>query len=264
MIRNKILEIINVEKSFKSKKVLDIIDFSLYDGEKVIISGGNGSGKSTLLKIIKGSLSFESGVINVEKNDALMVQSGAKGFYGYLSAKDNIRYYLALNNIKIQNVTAEFNRLTEVFDFAEYLNVSFDKLSLGNKQKSILIANLLIDCKLLLVDEPTIGLDIASKQILAKELLKRTCAMIVVTHDIEFVRHLELDVYEMECGKITNVWTFDTFIDEKKAQVRYRFKVVGEVLKSGAVFDNGYYIVEDKELCEYIFREYEVLEFKVI
>ncbi len=264
-MKNKnVIEVSNLKKAFKEKQVLNIDTFTLEKGEKIVIYGKNGCGKSTFLKILKGLLSQDSGSVKVNSKDIILMLSGAKGFYGYLSSFDNIKYFLGLNNVNLKDENDNFLRLSKDFEFEEYHDIPFDKLSFGNKQKSLLIAGFISKSDVLLVDEPSTGLDKSSRKVIENELLNYNGSLVVVTHDLELIENLDFDVIPMENGKFTNRLSALELSKLYSNKVKYLFKTEEDISQLSKYKEAGYDVVHDKSICNRIFKDYTVLEFKVV
>ncbi len=263
-MNNVALELKNISKSFEDKKVVDLQYFALRKNEKIVINGENGCGKSTLMKIIKGIIKADDGTINTYNSEIGMIFSGAKGFYGYLSAYENIKYYLGLNKIKIKEVNEKFNYLVKVLNFGEHINKTFDSLSLGNKQKCAIIAGFLLNSNVLLMDEPTLGLDIESTKTITDLIQKYEGSIIVITHDIELIKQLKFDVFFMENGNIKTIQSYKKFLENVEIKVKYLFKTQEDLSDICNVIEGEYYVVTDKNFCKDIFDRYTVIEFKVV
>lgn len=190
----------NVKKYYKSKCVLNVKDIQVDTGEIVAIIGPNGAGKSTLIKLLSGLIRQDTGFIssfgtlNTDKNIHRIVkfvlESGG-GYYQYLTAKQNIEYFLKLNNLSYNKKLKDIKYYFEKFDFGEYAEFLVSELSQGNRQKLSLITAFLYESKVLCLDEPTNGLDALSKKCLGFELEKYVGAGKIVfftSHDLDFIR----------------------------------------------------------------------------
>ena len=128
---NEIIEMQEVSKSFKDNLVLNKINLKINKGEIISFIGENGSGKSTLIKMVAGLIYQDKGSIRINgidnhnkkaiKNCEFVFESG-QGFYGYLTAYENIRYFLGLNKVKFKSVKNEYYFLCKQFNFDQYLN----------------------------------------------------------------------------------------------------------------------------------------------
>lgn len=193
----------SITKSFNNKLILDHIDLTIYEGDIVSFIGENGSGKSTIIKMIAGLVYQDEGTIQVFGIDnhhskireycEFVFESGL-GFYGYLSAYENIRYFIGLNRIKFKTVQNEFDQLCKKWNFEQHLYKKVDTLSQGNRQKMALILALLMKPKILLLDEPTNGLDEHSVDTLADLLIdenkERKMTVLMTSHDMPFLEKL--------------------------------------------------------------------------
>lgn len=161
-----ILDIQNLSKSFGKRKILHNIDLKLYEGDIVGLIGPNGAGKTTLIKCItslykidKGSIKVCSFDIKKELEEALSKIGSIiekPDMYDNLTGKQNIEIIKMLNNIK------DNNYIEEMIDFVKLkdrINDRVSKYSLGMKQRLALLCALIKRPKLLILDEPTNGLD---------------------------------------------------------------------------------------------------------
>ena len=170
----------NLKKNFRGKVVLDIPSFGSHSGEIVSIVGTNGAGKSTFIKIISGLMLQDAGDVfvfgskntskDIHNNVKLVLESG-RGCYEYLTANQNIDYFLHLNKSSRGQVKDELEDLFNKLAFHPYVDVLVSELSQGTRQKLSLIIALLCKPKVLYLDEPTNGLDVIAKKQFAKLLL---------------------------------------------------------------------------------------------
>lgn len=215
---NEIIEIQEVSKSFKDNIVLDNINLKINKGEIISFIGENGSGKSTLIKMIAGLIYPDKGCIRINgidnhnkrstKNCEYVFESG-QGFYGYLTAYENIRYFLGLNKVKFKSVKNEYSFLCKQFNFYQYLNKKVDELSQGNRQKMALITSLLSQPEILILDEPTNGLDERSIGVLSEILLSKNneynMTILTTSHDNEFIKKINSKIALVENNKIKEI-----------------------------------------------------------
>lgn len=215
---NEIIEIQEVSKSFKNNLVLDNINLKINKGEIISFIGENGSGKSTLIKMIAGLIYQDKGAIRINgidnhkkkavKHCEYVFESG-QGFYGYLTAYENIRYFLGLNKVKFASVTNEYNFLCNQFNFEQYLNKKVDELSQGNRQKMALITALLSQPEILILDEPTNGLDDKSIDVLSNLLTSKNkennMTILTTSHDAKFINEIHSKIVLVENNKINEI-----------------------------------------------------------
>ncbi|MDW2995131.1 MAG: ABC-F family ATP-binding cassette domain-containing protein [Alphaproteobacteria bacterium] len=183
---------INVENlnfAYDAKKpVIKRLSFSLNHGEKFIIVGENGAGKSTLLKLINGILKPDTGKIYIGKKTDI-------GYYAQehetldfkTSVFDNVSKVSNLPAAKLRSVLSHFNFIDDK------LKQTVQTLSPGERSRLELCKLCLSGANTLLLDEPTNHLDIATKQVIANSLHDYGGTLLIVSHDLEFLRHLGVE-----------------------------------------------------------------------
>ncbi|OXZ32100.1 antibiotic ABC transporter ATP-binding protein [Finegoldia magna] len=203
----------NIKKSFDGNTVLDVENLQIEKGEIVSIIGKNGSGKSTLIKILCGLLYQDQGECRVDnisnknskirEHTKLVLESGG-GYYDYLTAAENIMYFLGLNHVNYNE--NEVHNLMSKLDFTEFKDKKVSELSQGNRQKLSLIVTLLTNPDIICLDEPTNGLDINSMNILLNFLHKIAVedqkTVIFTSHDLSFMKNINSRLILINEGKI--------------------------------------------------------------
>ncbi len=159
------IEVSNISKSYGSQKALDNVSFTIAKGEIVGFLGPNGAGKSTLMKILTTSLTADSGSASVNGNDISTHQKDVQKSVGYLPEHNPlyldlyVREYLAFN-ANVYKVSK--SRIDEMIALTGLTNESHKKigdLSKGYRQRVGLASALLHNPEVLILDEPTTGLD---------------------------------------------------------------------------------------------------------
>jgi ABC-2 type transport system ATP-binding protein len=167
-----ILRVERLSKSYGKKSVLDDVSFSLKKGEMVGIAGPSGCGKSTLVKVILGLEGKNGGKISLRGSASYVPQRDS--FYPFLTVRENLEYFAALRKGRIPN---------NLFGLSPDQRGS--ELS-GGQRKRLSIACSLTDAPdLLLLDEPTVGLDpVSKKEVIEflKELRKKGTTPVIITH----------------------------------------------------------------------------------
>jgi ABC-2 type transport system ATP-binding protein len=170
------IEVKGLRKTFVSgwlrkrkKTALHDVDLSVPQGALWGILGQNGAGKTTLLSILSNLLSPEQGEVRVlgknipaharEICRRINLCSGHANFLWSLTVRENLDYYAMLYGLSGRRRQQKVEDLIELFDLAEFVRVRFDELSTGTKQKLSLAKALINEPELLLLDEPTVGLD---------------------------------------------------------------------------------------------------------
>lgn len=177
------LEISHISKSFKDLLVLKNVSLSAQPGDLIHISGGNGSGKSTLFKIITSLLKQDSGTVNFEADSTIGALIENPGFLEYESAAINLKFLGDLNNRFDYEITKQ---LLEQFDLDIDNKQAVGKYSVGMRQKLGIIQAVMENQNIILLDEPTRGLDSAGLVqfiLLVNQLITENKIVIIASHD---------------------------------------------------------------------------------
>jgi len=231
-----------VSKVYKNKakdiKALDDVSFEVTSGEIVCVLGHNGAGKTTLIKMICGLLKPTSGSIEIDDINIInnmnyahekcgAVLEGARNIYYYMSARENIEYFGLLNGLDKNTISKKSDYYLELFGLKEFANSNVGTFSRGMQQKLAIIIALIKDPKIILLDEPTLGLDIITSESikdiirnLAKEFNK---TIIVTTHDIDFIESINSRTIFMRKGEVIKDTTLGSL---KKGDTISIYKVV--------------------------------------
>lgn len=170
-----IVQIENLHKSFKDVKAVDGISFNVKEGELFAFLGVNGAGKSTTINIISGILNKDEGKVIVCDEDIDKSLTKIKNSIGIvfqssvldkkLTAYDNLKYRAAMYGIFGADLKKRLTELTELLDLKDILKRPLDKLSGGQKRRIDIARALVHNPKLLILDEPTTGLDPKTRKI---------------------------------------------------------------------------------------------------
>lgn len=162
-------------KTVKTVEALKEISFTIQKGELVGFIGPNGAGKTTTMKILSGLLYPDSGFVSVlgfdpwSKSEEFLKQislvMGQKNqLWWDLPVLNSFEYNKAIYNINDRDYKKNLNELVDLLDVSLLLKTQVRKLSLGQRMKMELIANLIYKPKVLFLDEPTLGLDLVAQQ----------------------------------------------------------------------------------------------------
>jgi sodium transport system ATP-binding protein len=164
------IEIEDLEKSFKETKALNGASFRAERGKITGLLGPNGAGKSTCLRILYTVMKPDRGVARVDGIDVardaqrarrrLGVLPHGSGLYGHLTARENIRYHGALHGLRRSSIAARIDRLRQVLDLDELLDRPCKGFSQGQKARVALARALIHDPSHVVLDEPSSGLDV--------------------------------------------------------------------------------------------------------
>lgn len=177
------LTVQKITKSFKENQILTDVSLQLHTGQLIHISGINGSGKSTLFKIITGLIAADQGTVKIDNEDIIGALIENPGFLEYENAMTNLKF--------LGNLNKRFNQ-TKVIDLMNQFELSpngqqsVSKYSVGMRQKLGIIQAVMEDQNIILLDEPTRGLDangIKQFIILLETLKKENKSVIVASHD---------------------------------------------------------------------------------
>ncbi|MEK4850269.1 ABC transporter ATP-binding protein [Paenibacillus sp. FSL H7-0756] len=186
-----VIAVTRVNRAFGNKTVLKDITLQVNQAETFGILGPSGSGKTTLVKLLTGIDEVTSGevtVLGVRMPKLAMLQhigymAQSDALYTELSAKENLEFFAALYGLKGGNRTRRIGDVMELVNLQEHLRRRVDQYSGGMKRRLSLAIALLHEPPLLLLDEPTVGIDPVLRQSIWKELkaLNRKGTTIVLT-----------------------------------------------------------------------------------
>ena len=188
-----VIQVSHVGKAFGSKQVLDNISLEVEKAETFGILGPSGSGKTTLVKMLTGIDETSSGEIHVlgvkMPKLALLQQIGymaqSDALYTELSAKENLEFFASLYGLKGEKRTRRIHAVMELVNLEEHLRKSVSQYSGGMKRRLSLAIALLHEPPLLILDEPTVGIDPVLRLSIWKELRalnKKGTTIVLTTH----------------------------------------------------------------------------------
>lgn len=215
------IEVKGLSKTYKSRakttQALQNINLTVKSGEIVCILGHNGAGKTTLIKSICGLLNPGEGAVYlngkaVHENLSYAhrkcgaVLEGSRNIYYYLTAYENLRYFGLLNGLKQREIDEKADKYLELFDLKQFRDVPANSFSRGMQQKVAIIIALMKNPEALLLDEPTLGLDIISSDAVIEVLHRLAAAgersILITTHDVHLIERLNSRLVFMNHGQI--------------------------------------------------------------
>ena len=152
------IECVELVKSYKKKRVVDNLSFSVKKGEVFAFLGSNGAGKTTTIKMILGLSKIDSGTVKISDGICVGYSPETPYFPPFLTGMETLLYYAGIQNIPKANRRAEALRLLETVGL-EDSKTKVSRYSKGMLQRLALAQSLLGDPELLILDEPTAGLD---------------------------------------------------------------------------------------------------------
>lgn len=184
-----------LSKSFGAIRVFSGLDFSLTEGEVLIVAGPNGSGKSTLLKIAAGLLTPSAGAVELRaegqkiaaelRRNFLFLVAPDLSFYEELTPRENLKFFLSLLGRPAEKVDETLSRA----GLSGRENDEVAGFSLGMRQRLKYALAFLLEPKFLLLDEPTANLDEGGRKLVAEllaEQKKRGAALIATNEPAEY------------------------------------------------------------------------------
>lgn len=233
-----LIDLIEASKRFDEKIVLDEVNFSANEGEKIAIIGKNGEGKSSFLKVLLGTLALDNGRLIKQNNKSISMLSQNVDFNANLSVKEAIKQELAeiyttlktYEQVQIKladepnnkdllkqidelmsvieskdawNIEAKIARILKEFKLLEYENRVICTLSGGEIRRVGLCILLLKNPDILLLDEPTNHLDVYMTSFLETLLKNSKMCVIFISHDRYFIDTIADKCVELEAGKLS-------------------------------------------------------------
>lgn len=226
------IEIKNFSKSYDGiKKAVDNLSLTIEAGDIYGFVGHNGAGKTTLLKSISGLIDFNEGDIFVDGISVKQDMMAVKKIIAYVP--DNPDVYETMKGIEYLNFIGDvfkvslerrtqlINKYTKMFGMENVLNQTISEYSHGMKQKIVLIGALIHEPKVMLLDEPFVGLDPQASFLLKqefKEMCERGTAIFFSTHVLEVVEKLCNKVAIIKQGKIVEAGLTEKIISNKSLE----------------------------------------------
>lgn len=216
------LKINNLTKTYGDKKAVDNLSLNILPGEIYGFIGHNGAGKTTTIKSVAGILQFDSGEIFINGTSLKENPVECKKQIAYIP--DNPDLYEFMSGIKYLNFIADIfgisakernekiEKLAELFEIKKDLNNPISAYSHGMKQKLAIISALIHNPKLIIMDEPFVGLDPKASHIL-KGLMRDICnsggAIFFSTHVLEVAEKLCDKIAIIKNGKLIKTGTME-------------------------------------------------------
>ncbi len=234
------LRMSGVKKSFGEREILKGIDLEVNNGEIVGLLGRNGAGKTTMIKCINQLYQYE-GSIRVkelhydEDANAYLRNLGIllePSYYDYMSAIDNLKAYANLCGVKFDDVEREIEDLLEILGLGNAMDRKVREFSFGMKQKLGVAMALVKKPDVLVLDEPSIGVDPKGLDALfglMKDLAhKDGLSVIFSSNNLQEVQDISDRIAFLKDGKITQVLQADEVMNQDNAYTIYVKQPIGE------------------------------------
>ena len=210
-----ILEVKNLSKMFKDKVAVDSVSFGVMEGEAYGLLGPNGAGKSTTIGMIFGLLRPTSGQVIVNGLPLVKQPEKAKACMGYvpqeialypeLTATENLYYWGRMYGLGGTKLTQRVGDVLEIVGLSDRAKSKIDTFSGGMKRRVNIAAALLHEPKVLIMDEPTVGVDPQSRNHILETVKKLNAAgltIVYTSHYMEEVEYLCTRIGIIDHGKI--------------------------------------------------------------
>ena len=217
------IQINNLHKRFGKVNVLKNLDLTIKSGGIFAVLGPNGSGKTTLIKSILGMVIPDKGSIKVNDLEVLK-KHNYRNNVNYLPQIANFPGNLTVSELiqmikDIRTKKSNDSELIKIFDLQPFLDQKLGNLSGGTKQKVNLVLTFMFDSELIILDEPTTGLDPISlihlKEIIKKEK-KKGKTILITSHIMSFVEEISDEIVFLLDGKIHFKGKIETLKKETK------------------------------------------------
>lgn len=260
----KAIEVNNLTKHYEKVKAVDNISFSIEEGKICGILGPNGSGKTTTIKSICDLIIPDEGNIKVlgKENRKAMdnisaVFEGTRNLYWRLTPRENLRYFAGIRGLGGEVIEKNIDELLERFNLADKKDTMVNKLSRGMQQKVAIAMTLICDTEIILLDEPTLGLDVQSymdiKEMLADIAKTTNKTILLSTHNMNLVQDICDDVVILNKGRIIAQDTVENLMDMFESKT-YEIVLTESLSKKDeeylSTLDYDFYFINNKSKLE--------------
>ncbi|MEO1429652.1 MAG: ABC transporter ATP-binding protein [Cyanobacteria bacterium J06633_8] len=265
----KILEVCNLQKTYRQggKDVAAVsgVSLSINAGEVLAFLGPNGAGKTTTIKMIAALIRPDLGYVQIagfdpHKNPRGLrmlgtVLEGSRNLYWRLTPLENLEYFGVLRGITAKAAHQQAKRLLDRFGLTHKRNTPVLNLSRGMQQKLAIAVALVHKPQVLLLDEPTLGLDVEAGEnvkALVREIAAEGCAILLTTHQLDVAEYLSNRVAIIQQGKIIaeestahiiRRYSGSTYIIDFEGELsqvqRHEITVLGASVREEQVFYTG-------------------------
>lgn len=224
------LTITNLKKQFKDKTAVDDVCLSLTPGIWGLL-GANGAGKTTLMCMIADILKPTGGTILCDGKDIHTMGKAYRNLFGFLpqvfgffqdfTVKDYLEYVAALKDVPVRETRKKIDRLLDILSLSNVKNKKIAKLSGGMKRRVGIAQAMLNDPKILVMDEPTAGLD-PGERVRFRNLISEFShgrIVLISTHIVSDIEYISTQNAIMKAGKILGVGTTDELVTQAVGKV---------------------------------------------
>jgi len=229
--RNILIETQNLTKRYGEKMAVEEVSLAVEAGEIFGFLGPNGAGKTTTIKMVVGLLQPTSGSVRVAGYNVMEQPLQAKAVSGYvpdtphlyqkLSGRELLTFVGDLYGVKKLQIERRIEELFKLFDLSSASDDTIDSYSHGMRQKAALAAALMHDPKVLVLDEPTVGLDPKSARLIKdilRQMANRGAAVFLSTHILEIAERMCDRIGIINQGRLIAVGTMEELRQMGKGQ----------------------------------------------
>ena len=226
-----ILHIDNITKKFGSVVAVDNLAITLDDGELFGFIGPNGAGKTTTIKMIVGLLRPDMGTITIDGNNIVEKPREAKKLIGYipdnpyiydrLTGREFLELVGSLYGMERKVIQERIDFLFDLFSIEDWGDDFAAEYSHGMRQKVILASAIMHDPKLVVIDEPMVGLDPQSQRLvknILKKLTEQGITVFMSTHTLSVAEELCTKIGIIHKGKLLKIGTLDKLRSDAKME----------------------------------------------
>lgn len=222
------IEVNELSKYYGKVKAVDNISFYVKKGEICGILGPNGSGKTTTIKSVCNLIIPDSGEIKIFGQDnkkaighISALFEGTRNLYWRLTPRENLRYFAGIRGLGGRKIERDIDELLDRFNLSDKKDIMVNNLSRGMQQKVAIAMTLLCDTEIILLDEPTLGLDVQSHIEIKNMLMDIASTMnktiLLSTHNMNLVQDICEDVVILNKGKKATQDSVEALMDMFKS-----------------------------------------------
>ncbi len=232
------LQITDLKKSYRDVKALKSVSLNLQGNKIIVFLGVNGAGKTSLMRIIaglenpdSGQIFFNNHSVNAKelRNIATLVFQRTAMFS--MNVYDNLAYGLKIRKVPDEELPDKISEALKDVRLSGFEKRNAKKLSGGEQQRVALARALLLDCNVLLLDEPTANLDPNSATIIEKTIAAKKSdnrIIVMATHNLNQARRLANEIVHVHAGEVIEVASSEEFFEKPKCEISRKF-IAGEL-----------------------------------
>lgn len=202
--RISVARVSRVSAGYAVRTVLVDLSIGLQAGEIAALTGPNGAGKSTLVRVLTGTLKPRTGEVVCDRNQVALVPQEI-ALYPWLTATENCIAFAMMDGVSRREAAVRAKLALEMTECEAICSNRVSSLSGGYRRRVNIAASLMAAPKLLILDEPTAGLDADAKRVVRDVMLRireTGCGILIVTHDFDVIEHVADRVLVLSSGSL--------------------------------------------------------------